>query len=106
MIPQALQFKIGEILNFSRETIEIQPNGSSSVKSGQKIIIDLPYSTLVDLESLRLEFVGQTSGNTDNALINEQVFFPRNIASIIEQLEVKFNNITVQSINNYGLALQ
>ena len=103
MIPQALQFKIGEILNFSRETIEIQPNGSSSVKSGQKIIIDLPYSTLVDLESLRLEFVGQTSGNTDNALINEQVFFPRNIASIIEQLEVKFNNITVQSINNYGL---
>jgi len=103
MIPQALQFKIGEILNFSRETIEIQPNGSTSVKSGQKIIIDLPYSTLVDLESLRLEFVGQTSANTDDSLINEQVFFPRNIASIIEQLEVKFNNITVQSINNYGL---
>jgi hypothetical protein len=103
MIPQALQFKIGEILNFSRECIEIQPNGSTSVKSGQKIIIDLPYSTLLDLESLRLEFVGQTSANADNALINERAFFPRNIASIIEQLEIKFNNVTVQSINNYGL---
>jgi hypothetical protein len=103
MIPQALAFKIGELLNFSREQIEIQPNGSTSVRSGQKIIIDLPYSTLVDLESLRLEFDGKTSGNADDTLINEKVFFPRNIASLIDQLEVKFNNITVQSINNYGL---
>lgn len=103
MIPPALQYKIGQLSNFSRERISIQPNGSTTVGAGQKIIIDLPYSTLVDLESLSLEFNGQTTGPANSAQTLTKLFFPRNIASLIETLEVKFNNQTVQQINNYGL---
>lgn len=103
MIPPALEYRIGEINSFSRERISIQPNGNTTVHAGQKLIIDLPYSTLIDLESLALSFTGVTTAHSDDAVVNKRYFFPRNIASIIETLEVKFNNVSVQTINNYGL---
>ena len=75
----------------------------------------LPPNCLVDLSTLEFNFRGQTqhggngsawsttSGTATNAAnyVNKR-YFPRNISSIIENLEIKVNGQSRPNINQYG----
>lgn len=103
-IPKNLAFKFEELQNFSREKITIQPsNGNAVVNAGQTIIVDLPYSSLVALDTFEMYADFQSTAGTDDAVINEILYPPRNSASFIDELEIRFNSQVVQTIQNYSL---
>jgi hypothetical protein len=88
--------------------MKLVPNsGQTSISAGQKIIVSLPANALIDLSTFELNFTGQTQhgGNGSASYNNNYVqsrFFPRNTASLIENLEIKVNGLSRQNINNYG----
>ena len=64
-IPKALQFRFAELSNFSREKLTIQPsNGNAVVNHGQTIILDLPYSSLLQMDSLEMRADFETTSST------------------------------------------
>jgi hypothetical protein len=74
-------------------------SGQTQVINGGKIIVALPASSLVDLSTLELSFKGcpcaawaTTAGTATNiSNFNNKRYFPRNIASLIENLEIRVN---------------
>ena len=90
-------------------------SGQTQVSNGGKIIVALPPSSLVDLSTFELNFKGYTqhggngaawattAGTATNVpnFVNKR-YFPRNIASLIENLEIKINGQSRQNINQYG----
>ncbi len=72
--------------------------------------MSLPANSLVDLSTFEFNFTGQTqhNGNASSSYNNNYVqtrFFPRNSASLIENLEIKINGQSRQNINQYGYFL-
>ena len=115
-IPTGMLYRVKQIMGISKTTVKIVPmSGQTSVANGGKIIFNLPPNCLVDLSTLEFNFRGQTqhggngsawsttSGTATNAAnyVNKR-YFPRNISSIIENLEVKINGQSRQNINQYG----
>ena len=108
-IPSGLLYRIRKIEGCKREQSVITPiSGQGTVRGGQRVIFQLPSNSLVDLSTLEFNFLGTADhgGNTQNTNSINYVkarYFPRNIASIIEALEVRINGVTRQRIDNYGL---
>lgn len=115
-IPTGMLYRVKQIMGISKTTVKIVPmSGQTSVANGGKIIFNLPPNCLVDLSTLEFNFRGQTqhggngsawattTGTATNAAnyVNKR-YFPRNISSIIENLEVKINGQSRQNINQYG----
>ena len=95
-LPKALTSRFNTLSNFSRESIQILPaSGMGSVNAGQTVIVDLPYSSVLQLDSLAMSFDFETSANDNDVAAdgNEILFAPRNSASLIEIL--KFVLITL-----------
>ena len=77
-------------------------------------MFSLPAISLVDLSTLEFNFQGATQhrGNgttgggtgtgTNCANVVQKAYFPRNTASLIENLEVKVNGQSRQNIDQYG----
>ena len=107
-IPNSMLYRVKQIQGVSKQLLKLVPNsGQTSVGAGQKIIVSLPANSLVDLSTFEFNFTGQTQhgGNANAAYNNNYVqtrFFPRNTASIIENLEIKINGQSRQNINQYG----
>lgn len=73
---------------------------NSSYKSTQQIRFNLPRGSIIDLRSLVIYATGATSG-TGSA--TSYVHFPRlGLHSLIENLTVSVNNITLSSIQSYN----
>ncbi len=80
-----------------------------------KIIVALPASSLVDLSTFELNFKGCTNhggngstwattsgtGTNKHNYVNKR-YFPRNTASLVENLEIKINGQSRQNINQYN----
>ena len=114
-IPNGMLYRCKQILGISKQSLKLVPlSGQTSVSNGQKIIFSLPPNSLVDLSTLEFNFQGITQhrGNgttgggtgtgTNCANVVQKAFFPRNTASLIENLEVKINGQSRQNINQYG----
>ncbi len=107
-IPNSMLYRVKQIQGVSKQLLKLVPNsGQTSVGAGQKIIVSLPANSLVDLSTFEFNFTGQTQhgGNANASYDNNYVqtrFFPRNTASIIENLEIKINGMSRQNINQYG----
>ena len=93
----------------------VPTSGQISVSSDAKISFSLPPNFLVDLSTFEFNFTGRTqhgghgpawstTGGTSTNAANyvDKRYFPRNIASIIENLEIKINGMSRQSINQYN----
>ena len=108
-IPQGMLYRVKQLgPGISKQTLKIVPlSGQQSATNGQKIIFALPPNSLVDLSTLEWNFTGVTQHRGNNAATNvanyvQKAYFPRNTASLIENLEVKCNGQSRQNINQYG----
>ena len=49
-VPLAMQWRFKELKKLLKETVPMTPNnGQASVRPGQRIIVDLPFNSNVDL---------------------------------------------------------
>ena len=115
-IPTGMLYRVKSLAGISKQTLKLVPlSGQTTVSNGGKIIVALPPSSLVDLSTFELNFKGYTqhggngstwattAGTATNVpnFVNKR-YFPRNIASLIENLEIKINGQSRQNINQYG----
>jgi hypothetical protein len=107
-IPTGMLYRVKQIQGVSKQTLKIVPlSGQTTASNGQKIIFSLPPNSLVDLSTLEMNFTGVTQHRGNNAATNcanyvQKAYFPRNTASLIENLEIKINGQSRQNINQYG----
>jgi hypothetical protein len=111
-LPTRMQYCFRELNKILKQTVTIIPNnGQSDVRDGDTIILELPHNSVVDLNTFIMEYIGETNhagktaagaGDGANGALQTR-FFPRNTASIIEQLDVEINGQTRFTCNNYGL---
>ena len=107
-IPSGMLYRVKSIMGVSKQTLKIVPlSGQTSATNGQKIIVSLPPNSLVDLSTFEMNFTGATQHRGNNAATNvanyvQKAYFPRNTASLIENLEIKINGQSRQNINQYG----
>jgi hypothetical protein len=107
-IPQGMLYRVKQIMGVSKQTLKIVPlSGQTSATNGQKVIVSLPPNSLVDLSTFEMNFVGTTQHSGNGAATNvanyvQKAYFPRNTASLIENLEIKINGQSRQNINQYG----
>ena len=96
-IPTGMLYRVKQIQGVSKQTLKIVPlSGQTTASNGQKVIVSLPPNSLVDLSTFEMNFVGTTQhrGNGSASYCANYVqkaYFPRNTASIIENLEIKIN---------------
>lgn len=111
-LPSRMQYRFREFNKILKQTIYLIPNnGQSTVNAGDTIIVELPHNSVIDLTTFIMDYTGETThagktngGSGDGAAGYLQTrFFPRNSASIIEQLDVEINGQTRFTLNNYGL---
>ena len=115
-IPSGMLYRVKSLAGISKQTLKLVPlSGQTIVTNGGKIIVALPPSSLVDLSTFELNFKGYTNHGGNGAAwattagtatntpnyVNKR-YFPRNTASLIENLEVKINGQSRQNINQYG----
>ena len=107
-IPSGMLYRVKQIMGVSKQTLKLVPlSGQTTVINGQKIIVSLPPNSLVDLSTFEMDFVGATQHCGNNTATNvanyvQKAYFPRNTASLIENLEIKINGQSRQNINQYG----
>jgi len=107
-IPSGMLYRVKQIMGVSKQTLKIVPlSGQTTATNGQKVIVSLPPNSLVDLSTFEMNFTGSTQHRGNNAATNcanyvQKAYFPRNTASLIENLEVKINGQSRQNINQYG----
>ena len=107
-IPSGMLYRVKQIQGVSKQTLKIVPlSGQTTASNGQKVIFALPPNSLVDLSTLEMNFTGTTQHRGNNAASNcanyvQKAYFPRNTASLIENLEVKINGQSRQNINQYN----
>lgn len=107
-LPQKMKWAFKELDNIRKENYSWVPSsGQGTYNAGQKIYVDLPLNSLVDLSTFQMAYIGETThlgsqvGAGDNTV--QTRFFPRNTASIIQNLEVKINNVSIFNVPDYNL---
>jgi hypothetical protein len=110
-LPTRMQFRFREINKMLKQTVTLTPNnGQADVNANDTIIVELPHNSVIDLTTFIMDYTGSTThgGKTNTgagatgAGYLQTRFFPRNSASIIEQLDVEVNGQTRFTLNNYG----
>jgi hypothetical protein len=115
-IPTGMLYRVKNIAGVSKQTVKIVPiSGQTTVTQGQKIIVTLPPNAIVDLSTFEMNYTGATqhggngvdwatTGGTSTNIRNYcgKRYFPRNSASIIQNLEVKINGQSRQNIPEYN----
>ena len=103
---EPLMFQMKQYKNLTKSTIEIQPSsGQTTYGPGRKAIFTLPYASLLSLEDLAFHFnftpinVGLTKTDDFPA---QRVLPPKDIASLIEEVDIKINGQTVQHLTRYN----
>ena len=81
-------------------------NGQAAVRPGQRIIVDLPFNSNVDLSTFTWFYKGQTNhaGAAADGLQGyvQSRFFPRNSASVIQSMQIKINGGIKVDIPDYN----
>ena len=106
-LPTRMQYRFREINKILKQTVYLVPNnGQADVNAGDTIIVELPQNSVVDFSTFVMDYTGATTHNGKLAAGGvgyvQTRFFPRNTASIIEQLDVEINGQTRFTLNNYG----
>ena len=61
-IPTIMKWRFKQLKKLLKETVTMTPNnGQATVKPGQRIIVDLPFNSTVDLSTFTWFFKGQTT---------------------------------------------
>lgn len=87
-----------EMKNYSKTQIRMTPStGSASVKAGDTTVFKLPSAKIVDLATLRFNFVGETNGDGTHLY-----GFPKYMSSLIHQMEIWCNGQSIMNITRYN----
>lgn len=98
--PKNLAYKLKELYGgFNKQKVKILGD-LQSVSAGGVVRFKLPSNTILDLRSLVLYMTGATSGTGSTT---SYIHFPRYTSSLIQKISITANNITLCSINEYGL---
>ena len=110
-VPLAMQWRFKELKKLLKETISMTANnGRATVKPGQRIIVDLPFNSNVDLSTFTWFYKGETTHagaavNGTAGATREYVrsrFFPRNSSSVIQSMQIKINGGIKVDIPDYN----
>ena len=81
-------------------------NGAATVRPGQRIIVDLPFNSTVDLSTFSWFYKGETkhAGGAIDGLQGyvRSRFFPRNSSSVIQSMQIKINGGIKVDIPDYN----
>ncbi len=98
--PSNLAFLARRLSNFSRQTIKLNPlnltSATSTSSAGTPISVMLPSNTILDLDTFSMYFQGTTLG------VGGAACFPKNIESIIRNLNVQCADRTIDNIQEYN----
>jgi hypothetical protein len=107
---EPLLFAMKQYKNLTKSTIEITPSsGQGNYSPNQKVIFTLPYASTISLEDLALHFtftsknlpVATAASGGDSTCI-EKITAPRDVASLISEIDIKINGQTVQHLTRYN----
>jgi len=92
--------------NMTKSTIEVLPSSGQTIYTpGRKAIFTLPYASLISLEDIALHFsftpTGVQNTSTDG-YPTLRVLPPKDIASLIEEVDIKINGQTIQHLTRYN----
>lgn len=97
--PKNLAYNLKRLqAGFTKTKVKILPD-KTSVSANDTLRFLLPRGTIIDFRSLCLFFTGATAGTGSTATY---FHFPRYSSSLIQNISVTANNITLCSINEYG----
>jgi hypothetical protein len=112
-----MRWRFKQLKKLLKETVTMTPNnGQSTVKPGQRIIVDLPFNSTVDLSTFTWFFKGQTThlgaaasgteiaaaGGNPSVQFCGSRFFPRNSSSVIQSMQIKVNGGIKVDIPDYN----
>jgi len=106
---EPLLFQMKSYKNLTKSTIEIMPSsGQGKYSPNQKVIFTLPYASTISLEDLALHFtftskdlpVATHAAGGSSCI--EKITAPRDIASLISEIDIKINGQTIQHLTRYN----
>ena len=98
--PKNLAYNLKELLGgFNKQKVKVLGDLQTTSASGV-VRFKLPANAIVDLRSLVLYFTGSTAGTGSTT---SYIHFPRYSSSLLQKITISANNITLCSINEYGL---
>jgi hypothetical protein len=106
--PAGLRERVRKINNVNKQTIRLLPINQGSVVNGNKIMLQFPIDSVIDLKSLSFDATIQICqvGNQSNNAVNnytQTYYLPRGgLASMISQLDVRVNGRSIQNISQYS----
>ena len=101
---EPLLFQMKQYKNLTKTTIEILPSsGQTDYVPNRKCIFTLPYASLISLEDLALHF-DFTPDHVPKAAGADcvRVMPPKDVASLISEIDIKINGQTVQHLTYYN----
>lgn len=105
---QPLLFQMSQYKNLTKSTIEVLPSsGQGEYGPNQKIIFTLPYASTISLEDLALRFTFtpknmMTFTKSNITAPMEVVVAPKDVASLISEIDIKINGQTIQHLTRYN----
>ena len=102
---EPLLFQMKQYKNLTKSTIEILPSsGQTNYGPNMKAIFTLPYASMISLEDLAFHFTFEPTdlGKTPAGSIAHRVIPPRDVASLISEIDIKINGQTIQHLTNYN----
>ena len=103
---EPLLFQMKQYKNLTKSTIEVLPSsGQTSYGPNQKCIFTLPYASLISLEDLGLHFTFTPTNVPVTAVSGLdciRVLPPKDVASLINEIDIKINGQTIQHLTNYN----
>jgi hypothetical protein len=95
-LPPNLAFVAKQMSNYSRNRFRLETNSTKNVvTAGDVITVNLPESALLDMKSFRWVFEASSVPSTTDA--SNLSFFPSNMQSLIERVEIYINGVQVQN---------
>ena len=98
--PKNLSYALKELAGgFNKQKVKCLGD-LQTVNANGVVRFKLPSNAIVDLRSLVLYFTGSTAGTGSTV---SYLHFPRFSSSLLQRITISANNITLCSINEYGL---
>lgn len=103
---EPLLFAMKQYKNLTKSTIDILPSsGQTNYGPNQKCIFTLPYASLISLEDLALHFTFTPTNlpiTATTAVVPYRVLPPKDVASLISEIDIKINGQTIQHLTHYN----
>ena len=116
-VPSSMRWRFKQLHKLLKETVTMTPNnGAATVRPGQRVIVDLPFNSTVDLSTFTWFYKGQTThlgalvsgteiaaaGGNPSIQYCGSRFFPRNSSSVIQSMQIKINGGIKVDIPDYN----